>query len=77
LRNFLEKGPLLDLITDETLAAKGDEMDAPTIANILDQADRANPRHVTGDKTKDDWIVGAPPPDVNAASDLPPAWSVS
>ena len=77
LRNFLEKGPSLDLITDETLAAKGDEMEAPTIANVLDEADRANAHHHTGDKAKDDWIAGGPPPDVDGAGSLPPAWSVS
>jgi hypothetical protein len=77
LRNFLEKGPSLDLITDETLAAKGDEMEAPTIANVLDEADRANAYHHTGDKAKDDWVAGGPPPDVDGAGSLPPAWSVS
>jgi len=77
LRNFLEKGPSLDLITDETLAAKGDEMEAPTIANVLDEVDRANAHHHTADKAKDDWIAGGPPPDIGGAGSLPPAWSVS
>ncbi|OWZ62862.1 hypothetical protein AYX15_05060 [Cryptococcus neoformans] len=34
LKRFLEKGPLLDLVTDETLEAKGDEMVRPSIAGI-------------------------------------------
>lgn len=68
---------MLDLITDETLAAKGDEMEAPTIANVLDEADRSNAHHPTGDKAQDDWVAGGPAPDVDGASSLPPAWSVS
>jgi len=77
LKNFLIKGVTLDLITDETLAAKGDEMDAPTIANVLDEADRADTTHHTGIKSKDDWVAGGPPPDVDGESSLPSAWSVS
>jgi hypothetical protein len=78
LKNFLENGPSLDLITDETLAAKGDDMEAPTIANIMNEADRANGNHHhTGDKAKDDWVAGGPAPDVDGKSSLPPAWSVS
>ena len=78
MKNFLVKGATLDLITDESLAAKGDDMAAPTIANLLDEADRANgPNHHTGDKIKDGWVGGGPPPDVEGESSLPIAWSVS
>jgi hypothetical protein len=68
----------LDLITDETLAAKGDDMAAPTIANLLGEADRVNGhnRH-TGDKDKDGWVGGGPAPDVDGEGSLPIAWSVS
>jgi hypothetical protein len=52
-------------------------MEAPTIANVLDEVDRANAHHHTGDKAKDDWIAGGPPPDVDGAGSLPLAWSVS
>ncbi|WWC88517.1 uncharacterized protein L201_003428 [Kwoniella dendrophila CBS 6074] len=57
LRNFLEKGPNLDLITDETLAAKGDEMAQPTIANLTAADDQGSGRksgHAT-EEGKKEW----------------------
>jgi hypothetical protein len=81
LRNFLETGPNLDLITDETLAARGDDMADPTISNLMDEADKSNggAQHLvhTGDKGKDAWIAAGPAPDVDGTSSIPIAWSVS
>lgn len=65
LRNFVEKGPALNLITDETLASFGDTMEAPTIANVLEASERSKEHH------------GGVPPDPEAAESLPIAWSVS
>ncbi|KAL1408199.1 hypothetical protein Q8F55_005004 [Vanrija albida] len=62
LKNFLEKGPALNLITDETLASFGDTMEAPTIANVLEASEREKEPHGV-------------PPDVEAAESLPVAWS--
>lgn len=83
LRNFLEKGPVLDLVTDETLAAKGDVMDVPTIANVMEQVEAAQgtSKHaaatmgIEGDRNV--WKGGGPPPDRKAKEGLPIAWSVS
>lgn len=78
LKNFLTKGPSLDLITDETLAARGDEMAAPTIANLMEEADNASKSGPSrGGGPKDSWRGGGPPPDVDAESSIPPAWKVS
>jgi hypothetical protein len=81
LRNFLEKGPSLNLITDETLAARGDDMAEPTISNLMQEADAANggpqaSQH-TGDKARGAWVAAGPAPDVEAESSIPTAWSVS
>ena len=75
LRIFLEKGPSLNLITDETLAAHGDEMDAPTIANLLGDGDTG-----LGDgrgRSKADWKGYGPAPDVNGVTAIPSEWMVS
>ena len=87
LRNFLEKGPTLDLITDETLAAKGDTMAAPTISNLLHEADEEaasrQSRHAQKDEGEDGkgrkvkWVGGGPGPEADAESGLPVEWSVS
>ena len=83
LRTFLDKGPALDLITDETLAAKGDDMAAPTISNVLGEADDAESarqsRHAPhGEaKGKDVWLGVGPGPEVDAKAGLPIEWSVS
>jgi hypothetical protein len=72
LRNFIEKGPQLDLVTDDTLAAKGDEMVAPTITAVMEEH---NARH---HREKDDleakWEGHGPPPDVDAKANLPVPW---
>ncbi|WWC62726.1 uncharacterized protein I303_105323 [Kwoniella dejecticola CBS 10117] len=78
LRNFLEKGPNLDLITDETLAAKGDEMAQPTIANLTAADNQASGRKGHGaehgtDKKEWNWL--GPGPDVDAEKSLPIEWS--
>lgn len=73
LKNFLIKGPSLDLVTDETLAARGDDMAAPTIANIMDEADGAAKAHHKGDQ----WKGAGPPPDVEGYDSIPIAWKVS
>ncbi|WOO77567.1 Chromodomain-helicase-DNA-binding protein 4 [Vanrija pseudolonga] len=62
LKNFVEKGPALNLITDETLATFGDTMEAPTIANVLEASERDKKHHGV-------------PPDPEAAESLPIAWS--
>lgn len=82
LRNFLEKGPSLDLVTDETLAARGDDITQPTIARVLEEDDkvRAGAKvhgHGHAHKEEDEWKGGGPPPDANAESGLDVAWSVS
>lgn len=74
LRMFLEKGPALDLITDETLAAKGDDMAAPTIANVVDAEEAKMPKTTA---KPGDWLAEGPPPDMDAESGVPVAWSVS
>lgn len=72
LRRFLEKGPILDLVTDETLEAKGDDMVMPSIADIdnlatLEKGDVDRGKGV-------EWIVDA---EEDAESGLPVLWSVS
>lgn len=74
LRVFLTKGPVLDLITDETLAARGDDLATPTIANVVD-AEGTSVSHQN--HAKSDWVGGGPPPDRDAESGVPTAWSVS
>ena len=74
LRRFLLQGPLLNLVTDETLAARGDDMAEPTIANVLSEGDDAGQkRHA---RSGDEWKGHGPPPDPNAASGFPQEWSV-
>lgn len=75
LRNFIEKGPQLDLVTDDTLAAKGDEMVAPTITAVMEGA---SVRHnVEPDDLEAKWEGHGPPPDVHAKENIPVTWSVS
>jgi len=71
LRNFLEKGPQLTLITDETLAARGDDMAHPTIANIHEAESSESVRD------RDAANSGGPPADVNAEASIPEEWRVS
>jgi hypothetical protein len=82
LRNFLEKGPSLDLVTDETLPARGDDIAQPTIARVLEEDDKVRARakvhgHGHAHKEEDEWKGGGPPPDAKAESGLDVAWSVS
>lgn len=77
LRYFIEKGPQLDLVTDDTLAAKGDEMVAPTITAVMKEHE-ANTRHFREtDDLETKWEGHGPPPDGDARFNLPIAWSVS
>ncbi|WWD18597.1 hypothetical protein CI109_103050 [Kwoniella shandongensis] len=76
LRNFLVKGPNLDVVTDETLAARGDDMEQPTIANVLQVEDTASgssrpQKH--GEQGKPDWVGTGPGPEPDAR--LPIEWS--
>jgi hypothetical protein len=80
LRYFLEKGPALNLITDGTLAARGDDMADPTISNVMEEAEAANGHQSSqhkGEKDKNAWLAAGPAPDVDAESSVPVAWSVS
>lgn len=77
LRHFLEKGPQLNLVTDETLAARGDEMVNPTIANVLDAEEGPSQSHSRHDHKKNEWEGHGPAPDVNAVSSIPQEWRVS
>lgn len=70
LRRFLEKGPLLDLVTDETLEARGDEVVRPSIADIDNRAHGKDVHHEKGVGL----IVDA---EEDAESGLPILWSVS
>ncbi|KIR36110.1 pol II transcription elongation factor [Cryptococcus deuterogattii MMRL2647] len=70
LRRFLEKGPVLDLVTDETLEAKGDDMAMPSIADIDDLA-TLEKRDEDRGKGKE-LIVDA---EEDAESSLPVLWS--
>lgn len=73
LRRFLEKGPILDLVTDETLEAKGDDMVMPSIADIDNLATLDEKRDVGHGKGVE-LIVDA---EEDAESGLPVLWSVS
>nr|XP_019045482.1 hypothetical protein I302_05872 [Kwoniella bestiolae CBS 10118]OCF24412.1 hypothetical protein I302_05872 [Kwoniella bestiolae CBS 10118] len=83
LQNFLEKGPNLDLITDETLAAKGDEMAQPTISNLTAEDDQISGRksgHALehGSNAQDgkkEWKGIGPGPEKDAESSLPIEWN--
>lgn len=82
LKNFLIKGPSLDLITDETLAARGDDIADPTIAKVLEEDDQVNgkksaSRHAHAREAENVWKGGGPPPDTNAEASIPVEWSVS
>ncbi len=78
LKNFLEKGPSLDLVTDETLAAKGDDMVEPNIARVMEEDDRVHGQKTsTHHATAGEWEGHGPAPDVNAESSIPMAWRVS
>lgn len=68
LRRFLEKGPLLDLVTDETLEARGDEVVRPSIADIDNRAHGKDVHHEKGVGL----IVDA---EEDAESGLPILWS--
>lgn len=78
LKNFIIKGPSLDLVTDETLAARGDDMAAPTIANLMHEADKTprSPTHHKHGSASGGHIGGGPPPDVDAENSIPVAWKV-
>ncbi|ADV21994.1 pol II transcription elongation factor [Cryptococcus gattii E566] len=71
LRRFLEKGPILDLVTDETLEAKGDDMVMPSIADIDNLATLDEKRDV-GRGKRVELIVDA---EEDAESGLPVLWS--
>lgn len=88
LRHFLDKGPVLDLITDSTLAAKGDEMTSPTIAKVMSSQQDAEEATVEGQSRShhhshaaeggdEVWPGSGPAPDRDAKTGLPIAWSVS
>jgi hypothetical protein len=85
LKHFLEKGPSLDLVTDETLAARGDDIPQPTIVRVMEEDDRVRGEkghthhphvHEPGQEGKDEWRGGGPAPDAMAESGIPIAWSV-
>ncbi|KAE8538898.1 hypothetical protein D1P53_005266 [Cryptococcus gattii VGV] len=73
LRRFLEKGPILDLVTDETLEAKGDDMVMPSIADIDNLATLDEKRDVDRGKGVE-LIVDA---EEDAESGLPVLWSLT
>ncbi|WRT67913.1 uncharacterized protein IL334_004887 [Kwoniella shivajii] len=81
LRRFLEKGPALDLITDETLAAKGDEIAEPTIAKLTAEDDTVTGRRSgfghdqNGQDGKTQWKGIGPGPEADAEGALPIEWS--
>ncbi|WWC96240.1 hypothetical protein V866_003107 [Kwoniella sp. B9012] len=83
LRHFLEKGPNLDLITDETLAAKGDEMAQPTISKLTAEDDQVPGRKSghslehgsASQEGKKEWKGIGPGPEKDAESSLPIEWS--
>lgn len=77
LRNFIEKGPQLDLVTDDTLAAKGDEMVAPTITAVMEEHEATMRHHREKDDLETKWEGHCPPLDVDAQANLSVAWSVS
>jgi hypothetical protein len=52
-------------------------MPAPTISMLMEEADRMNGEDQQHHKAKDGWIAAGPPPDADAESSIPPAWSVS
>ena len=66
---------MLDLVTDETLAARGDEMAQPTIARVMEeegnQRSHGNGAH-TGPEAE--WTGYGPPPDVDAETSIPQEW---
>lgn len=68
----MEKGPILDLVTDETLEAKGDDMVMPSIADIDNLATLEKGDVDRGEGVE--WIVDA---EEDAESGLPVLWSVS
>lgn len=53
-------------------------MAAPTIADLMEEADNAGGagQHRAGG-SKDSWRGGGPPPDVDAENSIPSAWKVS
>ncbi|WVR06458.1 hypothetical protein IAU60_003489 [Kwoniella sp. DSM 27419] len=79
LRHFLEHGPALDLVTDETLAARGDEMAQPTIAALTAEEDKSasTKRHTHGptEDIKKEWKGIGPGPEAEAEASLPVEWS--
>jgi hypothetical protein len=77
LRNFLEKGPMLDLITDGTLAARGDDIAEPTIARVLEEDDKIHGMEGKTHHAHGQWEGHGPAPDVNAEASIPSEWSVS
>ena len=80
LKNFLEKGPTLDLITDESLRALGDDVEQPTIARVMEEDDRVHGQKSSAHHSAAEergWEGHGPAPDVNAETAIPLAWSVS
>lgn len=69
----------MEFVTDETLAARGDDIAEPTIARVMEEDDQVQGRGGRGhhrhevDPQKDPEI-GL---DVNAESSIPIEWSVS
>ncbi|CAK9780669.1 hypothetical protein CC85DRAFT_293493 [Cutaneotrichosporon oleaginosum] len=74
LRNFIEKGPQLDLVTDDTLAAKGDETIAPTITAVMEELNATARHHREKDVLEAKWEGHGPPPDPDAQANLPLPW---
>ncbi|GMK53689.1 hypothetical protein CspeluHIS016_0102750 [Cutaneotrichosporon spelunceum] len=74
LRNCIEKGPQLDLVTDDTLAAKGDEMIAPTITAVMEEQDAQFHHNREKDDLERKWEGHGPPPHVTAQVNIPVQW---
>ena len=82
LRNFLENGPSLDLVTGETLAVKGDEMVRPTLATMSPEDDQiqggtSKREGHHGAQAKAKWEGYGPEPEPDAESAIPTEWHVS
>ncbi len=77
LRFFLERGPSLDLVTDEALAARGDELSEPTIARVMEEDDRVHGQKTSHHAHGAEWAGQGPAPDMNAEAAIPMAWRVS
>lgn len=71
LRNFIAKGPHLDLVTDQTLAMADESHIAPTIQDVI----TASGNQTRKSEVENKWDGHGPPPDPNAAESLPKAWN--